>query len=143
MPVRNQVESRPKAFGDYTSCRIGGTVCACQGIRVECPRRLETAQAVVSAGQFVPAKEPGSSKGLRRSKTVQAVASAGQFLPVREPESNKGLRRSEIEQAASSAVQVVSARSTRVESRLEACEKCTDKLTSVAQVVRARTTRVE
>ena len=45
--------------------------------------RVITAQAAASAGQFVPAREPGSSKGPRRSETVQAVASAGQFVPSR------------------------------------------------------------
>ena len=42
-----------------------------------------TAQAAASAGQFVSAREPGSSKGPRRSDTAQAVASAGQFVPAR------------------------------------------------------------
>ena len=47
--------------------------------------RVITIQAVASAGQFVPAREPGSSKGPRRSDAAQAVASAGQFVSAREP----------------------------------------------------------
>ena len=42
--------------------------------------RVITTQAVASTGQFVPAREPGSSKGPRRSETAQAIASAGQFV---------------------------------------------------------------
>ena len=89
------------------------------------PRRLETAQAVASAGQFVLAMEAGSRKIPRRSEIAQALASAGKFMPAREPRSRKGPRRSESAQAASSAVRVVHAMSTRVEQRLEACEECT------------------
>ena len=37
--------------------------------------RVIITQAVASAGQFVLATEPGSSKGPKRSKTVQTVAS--------------------------------------------------------------------
>ena len=37
--------------------------------------RVITTQAVESAGQFMPAWEPGPSKGPRRSETAQAVAS--------------------------------------------------------------------
>ena len=54
-----------------------------------------TTQAIASAGQFVPVREPGLSKGPRRSETAQAVASAGKFVPAREHESSEGPRRSE------------------------------------------------
>ena len=47
--------------------------------------------------------------------TTQAAASAGQFVPAREPGLSKGPRRSKSAQAASTAVRVVHARSTRVE----------------------------
>ena len=57
--------------------------------------RVITTQAVVSAARFVPASEPGSSKGLRRLETVQAVALARKFVPVRELGSSKDPRRSE------------------------------------------------
>ena len=57
--------------------------------------RVIPTQAVASAARFVPASEPGSSKGLRRLETVQAVALAGKFVPVRELGSSKDPRRSE------------------------------------------------
>ena len=57
--------------------------------------RVITTQAVASAARFVPASEPGSSKGLRRLETVQAVALAGKFVPVRKLGSSKDPRRSE------------------------------------------------
>ena len=78
-----------------------------------------TTQAAASVGQFVPAREPGSSKGLGRWKTAQAVASAGQFVSAwkhgSSKGSSKGTRRAKIVQAASTAVRVVRARSPRVE----------------------------
>ena len=43
--------------------------------------RVITIQTAVSAGQLVPAREPGSRKGPRRSETAQAVASVGKFVP--------------------------------------------------------------
>ena len=58
--------------------------------------RVITTQAVASAAQFVPASEPGSSKGLRRLETVlQAVALVEKFVPARELGSSKDPRRSE------------------------------------------------
>ena len=50
-----------------------------------------------------------------RVMTTQAVASAGKFVPAKEPGSSKGPRRSKSAQAASTAVRVARARSTRVE----------------------------
>ena len=61
------------------------------------------------------AKESGSSKGPRRSETAQAVVSVVQFMPARELGSSKGPRRSETTRAASSVVRVVRARNTRVD----------------------------
>ena len=72
--------------------------------------RVITTQAVASAGQFVPARELGSSKGPRGSETAQAVASAGQFVSSREPGLNKGPRRSETAQAVAPAEQFVPTR---------------------------------
>ena len=57
--------------------------------------RVITTQAVASAARFVPASEPGSSKGLRRLETVQAVALVVKFVPARELGSSEDPRRSE------------------------------------------------
>ena len=87
------------------------------------PRRPETAQAVASVEQFVPSREPESSKAFgdctscstggslclqevtrsskdpRRLKTAQAVASVAKFVPARELESSKSPRRTKSAQA--------------------------------------------
>ena len=77
--------------------------------------RVITTQAVESAGQFVPARESGSSsEGPKRWETAQAVASAGQFVFARKHGSGKDSRRAKIAQAASTAVRVVRTRSIRV-----------------------------
>ena len=59
MPARRtRVEERPEAFGDCTTCGIGGTVHACQepGLSSKGPRRLEIGQAASSAAQVVCAR---------------------------------------------------------------------------------------
>ena len=91
MPAsRTQVELRPEAFGDCTSCSISGTVRACKN----------------NSGWV-------EDLGVQRLHKLQHQRHSS-CLP--EPSgSNKALRRSEIAQAALSAVQFERAKSTRVE----------------------------
>ena len=101
MPARRiRVEYRPEAFGDFTNCTIGSTVCAFQ----ENPSRLKV-------------------RGVRRLHKLQHRRLSS-CLPG-ETRSSKGPRRSEIAQATASSTWSVPARRTPVEERFEAFEDCT------------------
>ena len=83
----------PGIFGETSSRELGAATSHRIVKRGTSWAETITTQAVASAGQFVPAREPGSSKGPRRSETAQAVASAKQFVSARELGSSKGPRR--------------------------------------------------